>query len=97
MIVTLLTFFHMGSVECVTCHLPWSHVAGGGSKVLGVAVLAAVGARSLMCAEVGMADADACSADILAQERGTPLSLRYNEVRWTVCSDEFCELDNCEI
>ena len=38
----------------------------GGSKVLGVEVLAVVGARSLISAGMGMGDAGGSSSDILA-------------------------------
>lgn len=50
------TFFferHIGSVECVTCHLPWRKSGGGGGFGGEVMVLddtlAAVGARREIC------------------------------------------------
>jgi hypothetical protein len=51
---TLRAFFHMGSVECVTCQVPRSQGRGGGVNTVvaleEVVVKLVVGARKVICA-----------------------------------------------
>jgi hypothetical protein len=49
---TLRAFFHIGSVECVTCQVPRSQGRGGGVNAvvaLEVALELVVGARRVIC------------------------------------------------
>jgi len=51
---TLRAFFHIGSVECVTCQVPRSQGRGGGMNAVialeGVVVELVVGGRNVICA-----------------------------------------------
>lgn len=47
MIRTFLFDFHMGSEECVTCHVPESHSIDGATKEVGGAMATVGGRRTI--------------------------------------------------
>ena len=70
---TLRLDFHMGRVECVTCHVPCSHSREGGVKEAGWGRAAVVGGRRMIMGVGAEVSAMAYESKLLSRERGTDL------------------------